>query len=302
MKSGVIQGSVVSSQLFSIYINDLPSSVRYCNLLLFADDGKLVGKAKTINDCLLIQEDLSSIVQWSKDNELPLNSCKSQCLHIGHGNPQYNYTVARTNLINVNNCIDLGLTRTSDFSYSTHIELMVTKASRAAGMIFRAFSTRNEIFLMKLFVVYVRPILEYASVIWNPIYTRQIKDIEDVQRRFTKRLPGLKKLSYEDRLKNLNMSTLESRRNLADLAMVYKLLHDQLGITADSVGIILSQAPTRGKDINIQVHKALNNIVAKTFAYRASTTWNSLPPATKLSRSLPVFKQCLTKQLYIDLK
>ena len=211
-------------------------------------------------------------MQWSNDNELPLNFCKYQCLHIGYENPHYNYTLVHSNLINANKCIDLGLTRTSDFSYSAHIESIATKASRAAEMLFRAFSTRNETFIMKLFVMYVRPILEYVSVIWNPIYAGQIKDIEDVQRRFTKKLPGLNDLSYEDRLENLKMSTLESKHSLADLAMAYKLVHDQLGIASDSVGIILSLAPTRGKGINMKVHKALLSIIVKTFAYRVSTT------------------------------
>jgi len=52
---------------------------------------------------------------------------------------------------------------------------------------------------MKAFIVYVRPTGEYCSVVWSPSLKKDIELIETVQRRFTKRLPGLKHMSYNDR-------------------------------------------------------------------------------------------------------
>ena len=51
-------------------------------------------------------------------------------------------------------------------------------------------------------VVYVRPLLEHNAVIWSPyIYTvKDIEAIEQVQRRFTKRLRGYGNYSYPERL------------------------------------------------------------------------------------------------------
>jgi len=48
--------------------------------------------------------------------------------------------------------------------------------------------------------------LEYSSVIWSPYTKGDIVCIEKVQRRFTKRLPGLKHLSYGRRLKHVRLS------------------------------------------------------------------------------------------------
>jgi len=53
-------------------------------------------------------------------------------------------------------------------------------------------------------MVYVRPTVEYNSIIWSPSTARYIDAVEWVQRRFTKRLPTLKNLSYRERLKCLN--------------------------------------------------------------------------------------------------
>ena len=50
------------------------------------------------------------------------------------------------------------------------------------------FVSRARNLLVKVFKVYVRPILEYNSVTWSPMLKKDIVCIEKVQRRFTKRL------------------------------------------------------------------------------------------------------------------
>jgi len=72
--------------------------------------------------------------------------------------------------------------------------------------------------------VYVRPLVEYNSVIWSPSTVKDISALESVQRRFTKRLHGLKNCTYQERLKSLNILSLELRRLHADLILTYKIL------------------------------------------------------------------------------
>ena len=69
-------------------------------------------------------------------------------------------------------------------------------------------------------MVYVRPVLEYASVIWSPSTISLQQDIERVQRRFTKRLHGMRPLPYEERLAHLHLESLTERRCRADLLTV----------------------------------------------------------------------------------
>jgi len=56
------------------------------------------------------------------------------------------------------------------------------------------------------------------GVVWSPYYKQYIEAIERVQRRFSKRLPGLKEFTYEERLKFLGWPTLELRCLHTDLA------------------------------------------------------------------------------------
>jgi len=73
-------------------------------------------------------------------------------------------------------------------------------------------------------VAYVRPILEYASVIWSPYHVNQISKLVFVQRRFTKRIAGLRDIPYVERLKKLQLESLETRRLRNDLPFTYTVL------------------------------------------------------------------------------
>ena len=51
----------------------------------------------------------------------------------------------------------------------------------------------------------VRPLLEYNTVIWSPHMRKHIEKIERIQHRATKCLSSIRNLTYEDRLKRLNL-------------------------------------------------------------------------------------------------
>ena len=76
----------------------------------------------------------------------------------------------------------------------------------------------------------VRPHLEYAVQAWCPNKISDIKLSEGVQRRFTKCIHELNKLPYEMRLKNLNLTTLETRRVRCDLIEEYRIMNGIEGI------------------------------------------------------------------------
>ena len=103
---------------------------------------------------------------------------------------KYIYKIGSVELPCVESITDLGVTYCNRLKFSLHIDAIVTKASLRAKLILHCFRSRDPVSLSKAFCTFVRPILEYSSVIWNPVYKYDIDKIEGVQRRFLKRLSG----------------------------------------------------------------------------------------------------------------
>jgi len=104
----------------------------------------------------------------------------------------------------------------------------VSKASLRAKLILKCFVTRDPRVLRKAFSVFVRPIIEFSSVIWNPHFKLDINMIERVLRRFTNTI--FPKLTYPVRSSRLGLQTLEMGRTLADFTTCYKLVNNLIDI------------------------------------------------------------------------
>ena len=108
--------------------------------------------------------------------------------------------------------------------------------------------------------------LEYNCVAWSPHLKRDIELIEQVQRRFTKRLSGLSRYSFDERLKLLNLDSLQNRRIRFDIIMYYKIIFGLVCIDRDEF-FQLCLSTTRGhpyKCISILVHAQLDPALFRT--------------------------------------
>ena len=91
------------------------------------------------------------------------------------------------------------------------------------GVIRRTFQFLDNRMFKLLFKGIVLVQLEYAAPVWSPGNKSNIENIESVQRRGTKMLPGMKDLTYVQRLRSLNLPTLRFRRYMGDMIEVLKL-------------------------------------------------------------------------------
>jgi len=202
------------------------------------------------------------------------------------------FNINNTALPIVTSYPDLGITITSDLSPSSHIDRIVLKAHQRANIIHRCFVSRNVDLLVRAFITYVRPLLEYNSVTWSPHLKYDIERIEKVQRRFTKRLHGFSGLSYNDRLKQLNMYSLEHRRLYFDLLWCYKLLFGLVRVNRDDF-FTLRSCSTRGHPYKIFKYFCNSSVRSNFFTERVINLWNNLPIDRVDFSSLPCFKRSI---------
>ena len=96
----------------------------------------------------------------------------------------------------------MGVLFDEDLKFSEHAMKQVNKANQRLGLVKRTFSNFDRKMFIPLYKSLIRPHLEYATVVWNPVLKKDIIAIENVQRRATKLITGFKEKSYENRLKN----------------------------------------------------------------------------------------------------
>ena len=281
VSSGVPQGSVLGPLLFVIFINDMPEVVDDNSLLImFADDAKLSREIASIGDKEVEQEDINKLHGWAKENEMSHHPGKCHVLKIGERELTLHdvfepYRLGDNILDVVDNERDLGVYVDQDLTFEHHLAVKVKKANQIIGIIRRSFHFLDEETFNMLYKGMVRPHLEYANQVWCPRLSKHIEMIENVQRRATKLVPGLKDLEYEDRLKKLKLPTLAYRRLRGDLIEVYKIMTGKYDSEVCE-GLIVRREDERSTGHPHKIFKERPNrdIRKYGFPHRVVDVWN----------------------------
>jgi hypothetical protein len=99
----------------------------------------------------------------------------------------FNYSINGTTLPRSNSVRDLGVVFDSRLSFTYHIASIVNSSFKSLGFVLRNSREFSDVDTLKLlYFTYVRSRLEYASIVWSPMYSIHISSLERVQRRFLK--------------------------------------------------------------------------------------------------------------------
>ena len=171
--TGVLQGDVLSPTLFNLFTSDLPDHLDHegvsldsvgVKCIMYADDLCLIAK-----DGKDLQLALNSLEKFCDSNNLVVNTMKSKLVIFHKGRlPKENIYYKQSLLERVNEFSYLGITLSSQLSFSSHLQTLVMKANTRIGILYSRLELQKmpvEV-LRKVFACYVLPVFEYGLVLW----------------------------------------------------------------------------------------------------------------------------------------
>ena len=117
--------------------------------------------------------------------------------------------------------------------------------------------------------------------------------IENVQRRATPLVSSIRQLSYQERLKNLGLPSLEYRRERAELIEVYKIINNIDQIEKENLFTVSTYTATRGHQLKLAKKQHRCKVRSNSFSLRVIGSWNALPENVVMAPSLNCFKSRL---------
>ena len=280
VKSGVPQGTVLGPLMFLIYVNDIAVNI-LSPLRLFADDCLLYRVIKSKADASHLQLDLDYLSQWAQSWQMKFNLNKCTVIRCTRSRSpaSHDYTLQGHLLETKTQSSYLGLTFHNTLTWSFHINNIVNRASKILNFLRRNLYKCSQEVKTAAYISLVRPLMEYASIVWDPHQITYINSLERIQRRAARwttsdysRLSSVTAI-----LQSLKWPTLELRRKVARLSFFHKIMYNLSPVHLPSY-FCTTNKPTRYcHPLHIIIPFTSTSAYQASFFPRTIKDWNILP-------------------------
>ena len=304
IKAGVPQGSILGPLLFLLYINDIVEDI-HSSIRLFADDTSLyIIVDNPIQAAEQLNSDLLKIHLWATKWLVRFNPEKSESMLFSRkiNKPFHPQVIMdQKNIVEVDSHKHLGVVFSKDCTWHDHLELTKSKAWSRINVMRKLKFQLDRKSLQTIYFSFIRPILEYADVVWNNCTQYESNELEKIQNEAARIVTGATKLvSINSLLTETGWETLALRRKKHKLALFYKMQNDLTpnylcSLVPATVGSA-SSYPLRNAS-NLQSIHANSQLYYNAFLPSVVRDWNDLPDETRNSPSLLAFKNRINDNL-----
>lgn len=241
-QGSVPQGSHIGPLLYVIFCHDLPECVLNTGVtsLLYADDTKFSKIISTDEDRRLLQAAIDNLSKWAVTNGLTLNTAKTK--HVSFGSKtsvtdehSYFYLGAQR-IERVNTIRDLGVIFDDKHTFIPHIDNLLSRTSSMYGAAYRFAKEIGSIrTVMRIIKIYVQPVIEYASIIWDQDRKGHNKKLERILHMASRAslcapfdVRHQDYINFDTRMVKLHELTFQKRRIITSIVTTIKIIRGTL--------------------------------------------------------------------------
>ena len=309
IRAAVPQGSILGPLLFLLYINDIVSEIG-SNIRLFADDTSLfIVVDNPVTAAGQLNIDLQKISQWATTWLVSFNPTKTEAMLFSRKlNRPHHPPIFMQNhqITEVDSHKHLGLYLSNDCTWHKHINYITEKAWTRINIMRRLKFKLDRKSLEQIYLVFIRPLLEYGDIIWDKCLQSEKQELEKIQIEAARIATGATKLvSIAALYKEIGWDSLDERRRKHKLTLFYKMTNALAPLYLSS---LVPQTVSNASRYNLrnshdlQTVEARSSLFYNSFLPSAVRAWNSLPSIAKLSDSTNSFNYFLNKDKDSTLK
>lgn len=263
---------------------------------LFADDTSLGYSSRdTTQIQSVISHDLSELSEWSKKWLMSFNPAKTEIMLFSYiETPEMNFTFNGKRIEVTDFHKHLGVTFSKDAKWNTHVDNIIKNVSKHLNVLRKLKYRISRSNLEKLYLTFIRPLLEYACEVWDNMGVGYCKKLEQLQLEAARIVTGLpiftsNRIIYDE----IGWETLAERRERRKLQLFYNIQHNNApAYLCNSIPPTIQSTavyPLRnGNDIIYPFCRL--SLTQESFIPSTIRLWNNLNVVTRNIDSLGKFK------------